>query len=155
MASTRRAVLTRTPGGSLAVRTQLRRKAARLGDPRTVCTRYAYLLGRAVRAATVAPQVTRSVSAGELLVSVPRACVISAEEDPQWGLSLRELLTARLCGALSRGECEAYTQSLPEVEPLLCSEALSRAGRAVWPTGADQAADRPRLAEARGSLPEA
>ena len=64
--------------------------------------------------------VTRPVSAGELLVSVPRACVISAEEEPQWGLSLRELLTARLCGALSRGECEPYTQSLPEEEPLLC-----------------------------------
>ena len=79
----------------------------------------------------MAPQVTAPVSAGELLVSVPRACVISAEEDPQWGLSLRELLTARLCGALSRGECEAYTQSLPEVEPLLCSEALLRPERAV------------------------
>ena len=65
--------------------------------------------------------VTQPVSAGELLVSVPRACVISAEEDPQWGLSLRELLTARLCGALSRGEYVAYTQSLPESEPLLCT----------------------------------
>ena len=64
--------------------------------------------------------VTQPVSKGELLVSVPRTCVISAEEDPQWGLSLRELLTARLCGALARGECEPYIQSLPEAEPLLC-----------------------------------
>ena len=104
--------------------------------------------GRAGHTATVAPQVTQPVSAGELLVSVPRACVISAEEDPQWGLSLRELLTARLCGALSRGECEAYTQSLPQAEPLLCSEALSKPGPVAWP----RSAHRPRLAEARGSL---
>ena len=75
--------------------------------------------------------VTRPVSAGELLVSVPRACVISAEEDPQWGLSLRELLTARLCGALSRGECEPYTRSLPEAEPLLCER--SEASLQPWP----------------------
>ena len=75
--------------------------------------------------------VTRPVSAGELLVSVPRACVISAEEEPQWGLSLRELLTARLCGALSRGECEPYTQSLPEEEPLLCER--SEASLQPWP----------------------
>ena len=64
--------------------------------------------------------VTKPVSAGELLVSVPRKCVISSEENPQWGLSLRELLTARLCGALARGECTSYTQSLPEAEPVLC-----------------------------------
>ena len=75
--------------------------------------------------------VTRPVSAGELLVSVPRACVISAEVDPQWGLSLRELLTARLCGALSRGECAPYTRSLPEEEPLLCER--SEASLQPWP----------------------
>jgi hypothetical protein len=64
--------------------------------------------------------VSEDVEAGELLVAVPRPCLISAEEDPQWGLSLRELLTARLCGALTRGECVPYTESLPAAEPLLC-----------------------------------
>ena len=64
--------------------------------------------------------VTRPVSAGELLVSVPRACVISAEEDPQWGLSLRELATARLVGSLTRGEHAPYIATLPSDEPLLC-----------------------------------
>jgi hypothetical protein len=64
---------------------------------------------------------TKDVPKGALLLRVPEACCIAADEDPQWGLSLRELLTARLCGALSRGEYVAYTQSLPESEPLLCT----------------------------------
>ena len=64
--------------------------------------------------------VTESIEAGTLLARVPKECCIEAEEDPQWGLSLRELLTARLVGALTRGEAAEYTESLPSVEPLLC-----------------------------------
>ena len=36
---------------------------------------------------------TKDVPKGKLLLSVPEACCISADEDPQWGLSLRELAT--------------------------------------------------------------
>ena len=34
---------------------------------------------------------TKDVPKGTLLLSVPEACCIAADEDPQWGLSLREL----------------------------------------------------------------
>ena len=34
---------------------------------------------------------TKDVPKGTLLLSVPEACCIAANEDPQWGLSLREL----------------------------------------------------------------
>ena len=66
--------------------------------------------------------VTEPVRAGELLVSVPPGCIVSADEDPQWGLSLRELLTARLVGARTRGQCQPYLDSLPTLDgaPLLC-----------------------------------
>ena len=64
--------------------------------------------------------VSDAVAAGEHLLTIPRESVISAEEDPQWGLSLRELLTARLCGAIARGESVPYTDALPAHEPLLC-----------------------------------
>ena len=57
---------------------------------------------------------------GTLLLSVPEACCISADEDPQWGLSLRELTTARLVGSRTRGEHEPYIATLPIDEPLLC-----------------------------------
>ena len=63
---------------------------------------------------------TRDVQKGTLLLRVPEACCIAADEDPQWGLSLRELATARLVGSLSRGERAAYTDALPPEEPLLC-----------------------------------
>ena len=64
--------------------------------------------------------VSDAVVAGERLLTIPRASVISAEEDPQWGLSLRELLTARLCGAIARGESAPYIDALPADEPILC-----------------------------------
>jgi len=66
--------------------------------------------------------VTEPVRAGELLVSVPPGCIVSADEDSQWGLSLRELLTARLVGARTRGQCQPYLDSLPTLDgaPLLC-----------------------------------
>lgn len=64
--------------------------------------------------------VSDAVVAGERLLTIPRDTIIAAEEDPQWGLSLRELLTARLCGALARGESVPYTDALPVQEALLC-----------------------------------
>ena len=64
--------------------------------------------------------VTRDVAKGELLVSVPKSCLICVEDDPQWGLSPRELLTARLVGAVSRGEGTEYVSTLPKEQPLLC-----------------------------------
>ena len=64
--------------------------------------------------------VREPVAAGCLLASVPRACVITAVDDPKWGLTLAELLAARLVGAITRGECAAYTAALPASEPLLC-----------------------------------
>ena len=63
---------------------------------------------------------TKDVPKGTLLLSVPEACCISADEDPQWGLSLRELTTARLVGSRTRGEHEPYIATLPSDEPLLC-----------------------------------
>eukprot|EP00964_Phaeocystis_antarctica_P057476 scaffold34007_cov66-Phaeocystis_antarctica.AAC.3 len=97
--------------------------------------------------------VTEPVGAGELLVSVPRACCISSTEDPQFGLSLRELLTARLCGALSRGEYEPYTLSLPEAEPLLCDWSEAELEQLQSPWLADLARGMPRfLAESNARV---
>ena len=97
--------------------------------------------------------VTEPVGAGELLVSVPRACCISSTEDPQFGLSLRELLTARLCGALSRGEYEPYTQTLPEAEPLLCDWSEVELEQLQSPWLADLARGMPRfLAESNARV---
>ena len=63
---------------------------------------------------------TKDMPKGTLLLSVPEACCIAADEDPQWGLSLRELTTARLVGSRTRGEHEPYIATLPSDEPLLC-----------------------------------
>ena len=62
---------------------------------------------------------TKDVPKGTLLLSVPEACCIAADEDPQWGLSLRELTTARLVGSLTRNEHAPYIATLPSDEPLL------------------------------------
>ena len=63
---------------------------------------------------------TADVQAGALLVRIPKSCVLSADENPEWGLSLAELLTARLVGAHTRGEAGAYIESLPTEEPVSC-----------------------------------
>ena len=87
---------------------------------------------------------TKDVPKGTLLLRVPEACCIAADEDPQWGLSLRELATARLVGSLSRGERTAYTDALPDDEPLLCD----------WTDAELLELQSPRLAEvARGMTP--
>ena len=87
---------------------------------------------------------TKDVPKGTLLLRVPEACCIAADEDPQWGLSLRELATARLVGSLSRGERTAYTDALPADEPLLCE----------WTDAELLELQSPRLAEvARGMSP--
>ena len=87
---------------------------------------------------------TKDVPKGTLLLSVPEACCISADEDPQWGLSLRELTTARLVGSLSRGERKVYTDVLPEDVPLLVD----------WSHAELAELQSPRLAEvARGMAP--
>ena len=61
------------------------------------------------------------VVAGEVLLTVPQQCCISAEFDAQFGLSLHELAVARLLGATSRGEHAEYLEALPTAEPLLAS----------------------------------
>ena len=87
---------------------------------------------------------TKDVPKGTLLLSVPEACCIAADEDPQWGLSLRELATARLVGSLSRGERKVYTDVLPEDVPLLVD----------WSDAELAELQSPRLAEtARGMAP--
>ena len=87
---------------------------------------------------------TKDVQKGTLLLSVPEACCIAANEDPQWGLSLRELATARLVGSRTRGEHEPYIATLPSDEPLLCD----------WSDAELAELQSPRLTEAsRGMLP--
>ena len=87
---------------------------------------------------------TKDVPKGTLLLSVPEACCIAADEDPQWGLSLRELATARLVGSLTRGEHAPYIATLPSDEPLLCD----------WSDAELAELQSPRLADdARGMLP--
>jgi hypothetical protein len=87
---------------------------------------------------------TKDVPKGALLLSVPEACCIAADEDPQWGLSLRELTTARLVGSLTRGEHAPYIATLPSDEPLLCD----------WSDAELAELQSPRLADdARGMLP--
>ena len=87
---------------------------------------------------------TKDLPKGTLLLSVPEACCIAADEDPQWGLSLRELATARLVGSLSRGERKVYTDVLPEDVPLLVD----------WSDAELAELQSPRLAEvARGMAP--
>ena len=87
---------------------------------------------------------TKDVPTGTLLLSVPEACCIAADEDPQWGLSLRELTTARLVGSRTRGEHEPYIATLPSDEPLLCD----------WSDAELAELQSPRLADdARGMLP--
>ena len=87
---------------------------------------------------------TKDVPKGTLLLSVPEACCIAADEDPQWGLSLRELTTARLVGSLSRGERKVYTDVLPKDVPLLVD----------WSDAELAELQSPRLAEvARGMAP--
>ena len=87
---------------------------------------------------------TKDVPKGTLLLSVPEACCIAANEDPQWGLSLRELTTARLVGSRTRGEHEPYIATLPSDEPLLCD----------WSDAELAELQSTRLADtARGMLP--
>jgi len=87
---------------------------------------------------------TKDVPKGTLLLSVPEACCITANEDPQWGLSLRELATARLVGSLTRGEHAPYIATLPSDEPLLCD----------WSDAELAELQSSRLADdARGMLP--
>ena len=87
---------------------------------------------------------TKDVPKGTLLLSVPEACCIAANEDPQWGLSLRELATARLVGSLTRGEHAPYLATLPSEEALLCD----------WSDAELAELQSPRLADdARGMLP--
>ena len=87
---------------------------------------------------------TKDAPKGTPLLSVPEACCIAADEDPQWGLSLRELATARLVGSLSRGERKVYTDVLPKDVPLLVD----------WSDAELAELQSPRLAEvARGMAP--
>jgi hypothetical protein len=87
---------------------------------------------------------TKDVPKGTLLLSVPEACCIAADEDPQWGLSLRELTTARLVGSRTRGEHALYIATLPSEQPLLCD----------WSDAELAELQSPRLADdARGMLP--
>jgi len=65
---------------------------------------------------------TDAVAAGDLLASVPRSCLIWAEEadiQSSWGLTLPEFLTANLVGSRLRGECAPYMDELPASEALL------------------------------------
>ena len=87
---------------------------------------------------------TKDVPKGTLLLSVPEACCIAADEDPQWGLSLRELATARLVGSLSRGERKVYMRTCcPKRRALLVD----------WSDAELAELQSPRLAEvARGPM---
>ncbi len=87
---------------------------------------------------------TKNVPKGTLLLSVPEACCIVADEDPQWGLSLRELATARLVGSLTRDEHAPYIATLPSDEPLLCDWSDAELAELQSPLLAD---------DARGMLP--
>ena len=63
--------------------------------------------------------VTADVAAGDVLAAIPQQCCISAQYDPQFGLSLHELTTSRLLGAVARGEHAEYCETLPADEKLL------------------------------------
>ena len=92
--------------------------------------------------------VTQDVAAGERLLSVPRACTLSAAEAPECGLSLAQLCACGLLGAKARGEQGAYMASLPTEEPLLCDWSDSELSALCSPMlSADAAAQRAYVAE--------
>ena len=65
---------------------------------------------------------TEDVASGTILASVPKSCLIFAEDadlQPEWGLTLAEFLTANLAGAEAREEATPYLAALPAEEPLL------------------------------------
>ena len=74
---------------------------------------------------------TKDVPKGTLLLSVPEACCIAADEDPQWGLSLRELTTARLVGSLTRGEHASTSRRFRATSRCLSIERRRARGAAV------------------------
>ena len=63
---------------------------------------------------------TADVSAGDLLMTIPMDCTISATENPEFGLTLAQLCACRLGGAMARNEFSEYIDSLPPSEPVLC-----------------------------------
>ena len=96
---------------------------------------------------------TKDVPKGTLLLGIPEACCIAADEDPQWGLSLRELCVARLVGSLSRGERAEYTETLPNEEPLLCDWSDAELDELQCPRLVDMAKGMlPFLAEINGRV---
>ena len=84
---------------------------------------------------------TGDVSAGEVLVYIPKTCLVSVEEadlQSAWGLTLTGYLTASLAGASCRKTHQPYVETLPVEEELLAS----------WKPAELAALQSPRLVDA-------
>mmetsp|Transcript_87463 Transcript_87463/g.152614 ORF Transcript_87463/g.152614 Transcript_87463/m.152614 type:complete len:499 (-) Transcript_87463:45-1541(-) len=89
--------------------------------------------------------VTKDVLAGELLLVIPKSCILSAEEDPKSGLSLTELMTARLVETITRGKNREQIESWPrQPDPVLHE----------WTPSELQHLQSPKLAAGVAAIPQ-